>query len=149
MTNTKQKFFALKIDVDTERGTRIGVPNLQKLLTKLKIPATFFFALGPDNTGRALKRIFRRGFLKKVSRTSVISTYGLRTLLNGVFLPGPHIGKKHKLLLRKIQQAGFSIGIHCHDHTRWQDGVSHLSYEKIAVEFTKARKELDERVVYR
>ena len=87
---------AIKIDVDTERGTRIGIPNLLTLLKELQIPATFYLSLGPDNTGRAIKRIFRKGFLKKVSRTSVISTYGIRTLLNGVLLPGPHIGKKHE-----------------------------------------------------
>ena len=36
---------ALKIDVDTERGTRIGVLQLASLLQEFKIPATFFFSL--------------------------------------------------------------------------------------------------------
>ncbi|MBU0744916.1 MAG: 4-deoxy-4-formamido-L-arabinose-phosphoundecaprenol deformylase, partial [Gammaproteobacteria bacterium] len=57
---------AIKIDVDTEIGTRIGVPNLISLLNELQIPATFYLSLGPDNTGRAIKRIFRKGFFKKV-----------------------------------------------------------------------------------
>ena len=80
---------AIKIDVDTDRGTRIGVPNLLDLFDEFNIKTTFLFSLGPDNTGRAIKRIFRPGFLTKVSRTSVVSTYGLRTLLNGILLPGP------------------------------------------------------------
>jgi len=129
---------ALKIDVDTERGTRIGVPQLSALLKKLNIPATFFFSLGPDNTGRALKRVFRRGFFAKVSRTSVVSTYGIRTLLNGILLPGPHIGKKHAKLIAATKAAGFSVGIHCYDHVFWQDNVHRLSVEKIAREFEKA-----------
>ncbi len=54
--------FSLKIDVDTERGTKEGVVNLLNLFSELNIPATFLFSLGPDNTGRALKRIFRPGF---------------------------------------------------------------------------------------
>lgn len=132
---------ALKIDVDTERGTRIGVPQLAILLKDLSIPATFFFSLGPDNTGRALKRVFRPGFFSKVKRTSVISTYGIRTLLNGVFLPGPYIGRKHALLMRKVQSDGFEFGIHCYDHVRWQDGVTTMSKDKIDLEFTKAKQE--------
>ena len=68
----------LKVDVDTLRGTQEGVPALGKLFGRLGIPATFLFSLGPDNTGRALRRVFRRGFLAKVRRTSVVSNYGLR-----------------------------------------------------------------------
>ncbi len=129
---------AIKIDVDTERGTRIGVPNLLSLFANLDIPATFLFSLGPDNTGRAIKRIFRPGFLKKVSRTSVISTYGLRTLLNGVLLPGPHIGKRHAKIMRQVKGQGHEVGIHCYDHIRWQDGLSTMTQEEVFAEFKKA-----------
>ena len=133
---------AIKIDVDTEVGTRIGLPNLLVLLKGLQIPATFYLSLGPDNTGRAIKRIFRKGFFKKCTRTSVVSTYGIRTLLNGVLLPGPHIGKKHEKLLRLIKEQGFDVGIHAYDHQKWQDGVTSMTQEKIQLEFQKATKEL-------
>lgn len=135
--------FGIKIDVDTERGTRIGVPNLLSLLQELKVPATFLFSLGPDNTGRAIRRVFRRGFLQKVSRTSVVSTYGFRTLLNGVLLPGPHIGKSHAAIMQKVKNAGFEVGIHAYDHQRWQDGVTRMSQEQIEVELAKARAEFE------
>src|SRR5512143_4148860 len=91
---------AIKIDVDTDRGTRIGVSNLLDLFDEFGIKATFLFSLGPDNTGRAIKRIFRPGFLRKVSRTSVISTYGIRTLLNGILFPGPHVGRRTESVMR-------------------------------------------------
>ncbi len=133
----------LKIDVDTERGTRIGVPNLLTLFSELHIPATFLFSLGPDNTGRALKRIFRPGFLKKVSRTSVISTYGIRTLLNGVLIPGPHIAKKHAAIMRDTKAQGHEVGIHCYDHIRWQDGVHKMSPAEVSAEFGKALASFD------
>ena len=137
--NQNEKSICIKVDVDTERGTRIGVLNLVKLFKRLNIDATFLFSLGPDNTGRAISRIFRRGFLKKVSRTSVISTYGLRTLLNGVILPGPHIGKSHARLLQDVYDKGFEVGIHAYDHHRWQDGVTKMKKEQIAKEFYKAQ----------
>lgn len=132
---------ALKIDVDTEIGTRIGVPNLLHLLCELQIPATFYLSLGPDNTGRAIKKIFRKDFFKKVARTNVIGNYGLKTLLNGVLLPGPHIGKKHEKILRQIKEQGFDVGIHAYDHNKWQDGVSRMSEPEITLEFQKALDE--------
>ena len=115
---------ALKIDVDTLRGTREGVPRLAELLERLGLNATFLFSLGPDNTGRAIRRIFRRGFIGKVRRTSVVGQYGLRTLLYGTLLPGPHIGRKCGALMSGIAQRGFETGIHAYDHVRWQDGVA-------------------------
>ena len=132
---------AIKIDVDTDRGTRIGVPNMLALFDELKIPATFLFSLGPDNTGRAIKRIFRPGFLKKVSRSSVISTYGLRTLLNGVLLPGPHIGRRNEAIMRKTAEKGHEVGIHCYDHIRWQDSLATMTRAEVFTEFGSARKE--------
>lgn len=116
---------ALKIDVDTLRGTRDGVPRLVKLLQKHNALATFLFSLGPDHTGRAIKRAFRPGFMKKVSRTSVLAHYGLKTLLYGTLLPGPDIGARCGDVMRAVRDAGFEVGIHCYDHVRWQDHVAH------------------------
>ncbi|MGJ7498468.1 polysaccharide deacetylase family protein [Variovorax sp. RT4R15] len=83
--------------------------------------ATFLFSLGPDHTGRAIARVFRPGFLEKVQRTSVVSHYGIRTLLYGTLLPGPDIGEREAGRLRLVQESGFEVGIHCWDHVRWQD----------------------------
>ncbi len=115
---------ALKIDVDTYRGTREGVPRLVEALQRHGAQATFFFSLGPDHTGRAIKRVFRPGFLKKVSRTSVVAHYGIRTLLYGTLLPGPNIGRRCGDIMRGVRDAGFEVGVHCYDHILWQDYVA-------------------------
>jgi undecaprenyl phosphate-alpha-L-ara4FN deformylase len=120
---------ALKIDVDTYRGTREGVPRLVEALQRHNAQATFFFSLGPDHTGRAIKRIFRPGFLGKVSRTSVVEHYGIKTLLYGTLLPAPDIGKKCVNIMRMVRMAGFEVGIHCYDHIRWQDYVANKDAE--------------------
>lgn len=117
----------LKIDVDTYRGTLDGVPPLMDLFKKYQAQATFLLSLGPDHTGWALRRIFRPGFLKKVQRTSVVSHYGLKTLMYGVLLPGPHIGRACASTLKSIRAAGFEVGIHCYDHVYWQDNVMNRS----------------------
>ncbi|HEY8249711.1 MAG TPA: polysaccharide deacetylase family protein [Burkholderiales bacterium] len=115
---------ALKVDVDTWRGTRDGVPRLVELLKRHGAGATFLFSLGPDHTGRALRRVFRPGFFSKVRRTSVLRHYGLGTLLYGTLLPGPDIGRRGASTLRAARDAGFEVGIHCWDHVRWQDHVA-------------------------
>ncbi|MFT3867015.1 MAG: polysaccharide deacetylase family protein [Nibricoccus sp.] len=132
---------ALKIDVDTDRGTRIGVPNLLQDLQEFELPACFLFSLGPDQTGRAITRIFRPGFFKKVSRTSVVKLYGIRTLLNGTLLPAPHIGRRNTRALRNVRDAGHEVGIHCFNHYRWQDYVHKMSTIQIREEFVAARAE--------
>lgn len=115
---------ALKIDVDTYRGTREGVPRLVEALKQHDAQASFFFSLGPDHTGRAIFRVFRPGFLGKVSRTSVVEHYGIKTLLYGTLLPGPDIGRNCADIMRSVRDAGFEVGIHCYDHVRWQDHVA-------------------------
>ena len=118
---------ALKIDVDTYRGTREGVPRLAAALERAAARATFLFSLGPDHTGRAIKRVFRRGFLGKVRRTSVTQHYGVKTLLYGVLLPGPHIARRCGHVMREVARRGFEVGVHTYDHIKWQDGVARAS----------------------
>ena len=123
-SQSSARSIALKVDVDTLRGTLEGVPNLLRLFDEYQVRATFLFSLGPDHTGRALRRIFRPGFLSKVRRTSVASHYGLKTLLYGTLLPGPNIPARAGDLMRSVADSGHEVGIHCHDHIRWQDFVA-------------------------
>lgn len=129
---------ALKVDVDTYRGTLAGVPQLVDVLRRFEAGATFLFSLGPDHTGRAIKRAFRPGFMKKVGRTSVLSHYGLLTLMYGTVLPGPDIGRRCGDIMRGVSDAGFETGIHCWDHVKWQDGVERAGAEWTADEMRRA-----------
>ncbi len=128
---------ALKVDVDTLRGTLEGVPALMYALERRSIPATFLFSVGPDHTGRALRRLLRPGFLAKVLRTSVPSTYGLKTLAYGTLLPGPHIGRHARQPMLAARRAGFEVGLHSWDHIRWQDAVARKDAEWTRREWTR------------
>lgn len=132
---------ALKVDVDTDRGTREGVPAMLEDCRAFGITACFLFSLGPDQTGRAITRVFRPGFFSKVSRTSVVQIYGVRTLLNGTLLPAPHIGRRHAEVMRRVRDAGHEVGIHCFNHYHWQDHVQGMSVEAVRAEFGRARDE--------
>ena len=133
------KQLVLKVDVDTYLGTLNGVPALLDLFAQFDVKATFLFSLGPDHTGRAIRRVFRKGFLQKVSRTSVVSHYGLKTLMYGVLLPGPHIGRRASRVMRRAAAAGHEVGIHCYDHVLWQDHVAGKGLEWTRKQMEKAR----------
>jgi undecaprenyl phosphate-alpha-L-ara4FN deformylase len=133
----KETHIGLKVDVDTLRGTREGVPRLTALFKKLGVDATFYFSVGPDHTGRAMRRVFRKGFAQKVARTSVLKHYGLKTLLYGVLLPGPDIGREAGGVMRSVHSQGFEVGLHTYDHVRWQDYVAGASEAWTRIEFER------------
>jgi len=117
-----EKIVALKVDVDTYAGTRDGVPALLDDLARFGVSATFYFSMGPDNSGKAVRRIFtRKGFLKKMLRTKAPSAYGIRTMLYGTLLPAPMIAATFPGVLRETEQRGHEVGIHCWDHIKWHD----------------------------
>ena len=117
---------ALKVDVDTYVGMRDGVPALQRALDARGIRASFYVSCGPDHSGRALRRIFKPGFLAKMLRTNAPGMYGWRTLLYGTLLPGPQIARSFPQHLRALAAAGHEIGVHGYDHVYWHDRLNGL-----------------------
>ena len=124
---------ALKVDVDTYRGTLEGVPRLVDLFAKHDVKATFFFSLGPDTSGKAIKRVFRKGFIKKVLSANPASSYGLRTMLYGTLLPAPDIGGRKETVarMREAAAAGHAVGIHAWDHIDWHDRLPRMARAEI------------------
>jgi undecaprenyl phosphate-alpha-L-ara4FN deformylase len=120
----------LRIDVDTLRGTKIGVPNLVSILGEQGIKATFFFSVGPDNMGRNLWRLFRPSFFLKMLRSKAANLYGLDILFKGTLWPGPVIGKRAASQIR-MAAAEHEIGLHAWDHYREQTSIEKMSDEEI------------------
>jgi undecaprenyl phosphate-alpha-L-ara4FN deformylase len=127
------KKLALKVDVDTYRGTLEGVPRLVDLFEKHGIKATFFFSLGPDTSGKAIKRVFRKGFIRKVLSASPAASYGLRTMLYGTLLPAPDIGRRRGTVarMREAAAAEHAVGIHAWDHVDWHDRLPKMTRVEI------------------
>jgi peptidoglycan/xylan/chitin deacetylase (PgdA/CDA1 family) len=131
--------FALKIDVDTRRGMDEGVPRLLEVLSSAGIQASFFVTMGPDNSGRAALRAFRRpGFVGKLVRTRALRMYGLRTALSGTLLPARLVGGGRPDLLQAIVRERHEAGIHGWDHVLWHDRILSLPPGEAAAELRRA-----------
>ncbi len=130
----------LRIDVDTYRGTRHGVPVLCELFAKHNITGTFYFSVGPDNMGRHLWRLLKPAFLWKMLRTNAASLYGPEIILMGTFWPGPGIGKNHAGIIRDADAAGHEMGLHTWDHHQWQSKIDKMTSEQL---YTSLKKGVD------
>jgi len=129
---------AFKVDVCNHRALHRGLPGLLRTLGEAGVPASLFVAFGPDHSGRAIRRIFRRGFLTKMLRTRAPRMYGFRTLFLGTLLPAPSVGESAPELLRRAAAEGHAVGLHGYDHVGWQDGVSRFGASDLRSRFERA-----------
>jgi len=130
---------ALKVDVDTYAGTRDGVPRLLDIFQKKGIHATFYFSMGPDNSGKALRRIFtHKGFLRRMLKKGKPSLHSLRTMLYGILLPPPMIASSFPYIIKSTEHMGHEVGIHGWDHVKWHDLLPWIPKNMIAIELGRA-----------
>ena len=105
------KRIALKIDVDTCRGTLVGVPALIRLLQQHQAAASFFFSLGRDYGGWEARE-------RSPSRD-----HDGTTRLYGLLLPAPDIGERAADNMRQARDAGFEVAVHAWNRVRWERRV--------------------------
>ena len=117
---------ALKVDVDTLRGTREGVPRLLRSCSRRHGAARpSCSASGPTTPAARCGACSGKGFLAQgVAHLGAFEHYGMRTLLYGVALPAPgHRPRARPTRCARRAPPGYECGIHTWDHVVWQDNV--------------------------
>jgi undecaprenyl phosphate-alpha-L-ara4FN deformylase len=138
MNSLQSTRVVLKVDVDTKVGLKDGLPRLLEILARLGLKASFFISMGPDNSGRALKRLFKPGFLRKQLKSGAAGAYGPVTMMYGLLLPGPNIARSAPGIINSCINAGHEVGLHGWDHVFWHDYVRGLDPERTAMELGQA-----------
>jgi hypothetical protein len=128
---------ALKVDVDTHDGLARGLPRLLDVVQRR--PLSVYVAMGPDNSGRAIRRVFtQRGFAIKMVRSRALRLYGVRTALSGTLLPSRPIAAAFPDILHRVVREGHELGVHGYDHVYWHDRVTSLGEPDVADEIERA-----------
>lgn len=117
---------ALKIDADTYHGTRSGVPVLLEALQRHGVSGSFFFSLGPDQSGTEKRH------------SSLSQHYDLSTRLFGRILPSPTIANRCADLMKQTQDLGFEVGIHAWNRVKWEQSIQKAKNPWVEAELTKA-----------
>jgi peptidoglycan/xylan/chitin deacetylase (PgdA/CDA1 family) len=128
---------ALKVDVDTFRGMKEGVPAIAGILSEYGMKASFFISFGPDRSGLAVLQLLRPSFLKKMIRTNAPGLYGWKTALYGTLLRAPMIGMDFPDITQGLIKAGHEVACHAWDHRLWQDWLFLMSRNSIEAWFAK------------
>ena len=113
------KILALKIDVDSHRGYREGVPSLLELFDRRNIIASFFFSMGPDKLPGFWSR------LRGETCPTIISS-----------APG---------IIRDADRRGHDCGIHAWNPQEWKRDLDRLPVTTLEAILRKAVKNYIER----
>ena len=105
----------LRICVNSLQGALEGVPNLLRLLDTYKIRASFFFAMGPDRSGR-----MRGGRAVQPWRDQL----SLGSRLYGTLLLPPNISRRAADVMRSVDAAGHETGLLAYDRLAWVTGAA-------------------------
>lgn len=100
----------LRVCVNTLQGALQGVPNLLRLFGEYKIRASFFFALGPDRSGR---------FVGAHALQPWRSKRNLLSRCYATLLPPPDMARQVAEVLHVVKDAGHEIGLLSFDPVRW------------------------------
>ena len=114
-----------KVDVDTLQGYTDGVPRLLDILGKKGIRASFFFSMGPDNSGKVNHGIFSKCFLAKMLRIKAP-------------VSAPMIAASNPDILKRAVSEGHDCGVRSWDHALWRDHLPELTRMEIRDELRRA-----------
>ncbi len=128
---------ALKVDIDTYRGFKDGLPSLLKTLGERGLKASFFITFGPDRSGLAIIQMLRPRFFMKMLKSNAPGTYGIETALYGTLLKAPMIASAYPDAVRQIGELGHETACHAWDHRLWQDWLGVMGKNGIHEWFRK------------
>ncbi|MDD5699643.1 MAG: polysaccharide deacetylase family protein [Candidatus Nanoarchaeia archaeon] len=114
--------FTLRVDLESDRGIREGVPKLLDLLKKYNLKASFYIVMGGESN---IFEILRYNKKMESSAERSIKVWSLLDKLRMVLLPKDFV-KANKKILQRILDEGHELGIHGWKHREWTRGLDKI-----------------------
>jgi peptidoglycan/xylan/chitin deacetylase (PgdA/CDA1 family) len=128
-----KKKFTLRVDLESNKGIRKGLPRLLDLLKKYNLKASFYLVMGGESS---LKEIINhRGKLKSAGERS-LKIWSTKEKIRMVLFPKDFV-KDNINILRRILEEGHELGLHGWKHRAWTRGLDRINIREHVI---KAKK---------
>ncbi len=118
----KNKIFTLRVDLESDKGIKEGLPKLLNLLKKYDLKASFYLVIGGESN--FLELIKHRGGMKS-SGERKIKLWRTKEKLRMALLPRD-FAKKNISILKRILDEGHELGLHGWKHREWTRGLNKI-----------------------
>ena len=121
-----EKTFTLRIDLESDKGIRKGLPKVLDLLKKYGIKASFYLVMGGESNIFELLK-YRKKLTGSGERT--LKVWSLKEKLRMALFPKDFI-KTNKEILRRILKEGHELGLHGWKHRAWARGLDKINIKE-------------------
>ena len=118
--------FSLRIDIESGKGIREGIPKILDLLKKYNIKASFYLVMGGESNLFEILKNPRRDSEIPVRKIKIFSK---KEMIRMLLFPRDFVRNNQKILLR-ILKDGHELGIHGWKHREWTRGFEKLNIKK-------------------
>ncbi len=116
--------FSLRIDLESDKGIKEGLPRILNLLRKYGIKASFYLVMGGESN---LFDILK--YRRNLPGERKIKVFSKKELIRMVILPRDFV-KENRKLLNRILEEGHELGIHGWKHRAWTRGLEKINIER-------------------
>ena len=121
-----EKTFTLRVDLESFKGIKEGVPKLLDLLKKYDLKASFYLTMGGESN---IFEILKYRKKLKSSAERKIRIWSLKEKLRMVLFPRDFV-EENKIILKRILEEGHELGLHGWKHREWTRGLEKINIEK-------------------
>ena len=116
--------FSLRIDLESDKGIREGVPKILALLKEFDVKASFYVTMGGESNILELLK-----YRKKLPGKRKVSVFSRGEILRMILFPKDFV-TENKKILQRILAEGHELGIHGWKHREWTRGLEQLNVRK-------------------
>ncbi len=119
-----KRYFALRVDLESYKGIKYGLPNILDLLAEFDLKASFYLVMGGESNLIELLR-----YREKIKGERKIKVYTLKEKLRIALFPCDFVTKNLNII-RRILREGHELGIHGWKHRAWTRALDKINIEE-------------------